>query len=116
MALLWLLAEMAGLYYIVSSLVAVELSILSNFLLNNAWAFQDRSRGVFRFSALVRYNLVCAGAIVGSTTLLYLLTAHLGLYYLLANLLAITVTSVWNFAVNATWTWKQSRRVSYGEL
>ncbi len=109
MGFLWLLTEVMGFYYILSSLVAVELSIISNFLLNNAWTFRDRSLGVVRLTALARYNLVCAGAIVGSTTILYLLTTHMGAHYLVANLIAITVTSLWNFAANAAWTWRKGQ-------
>lgn len=67
---------------------------------------------MFSFPALLRYNLVCVGAIAASTTILFLLTTYVGLYYLIANLLAITLTSLWNFAVNATWTWKQNQKIS----
>jgi len=108
MGFLWFLTEIVGLYYLASSIVAVEASIISNFILNNAWTFRDRSRGIIRLSALFRYNLVCVGAIAGSTTILYLLTTYAGFYYLLANLLAITVTSLWNFVMNMSWTWKLS--------
>ena len=31
-----------GLYYIYSSIVAIEISIISNFLLNDIWTFKDR--------------------------------------------------------------------------
>ncbi len=107
MGTLWFLTEAAGLYYMASSLVAVEVSIVTNFLLNNHWTFRARSQGVFRLSALGRYNLVCAGGIVGSTTILYLLTVYGGIHYLAANLAAITVTALWNFAANTAWTWRQ---------
>ncbi|HEX2923887.1 MAG TPA: GtrA family protein [Chloroflexota bacterium] len=110
MGFLWLLTEVAGIYYLLSSLVAIELSIISNFLLNNAWTFRDRSLGVVKLAALARYNLVCGGAIVASTTILYLLTTQMGVHYLAANLFAITVTSLWNFAANAAWTWRKGQR------
>lgn len=107
MGTLWFLTEVGGLYYMVSSVVAVEVSIVTNFLMNNSWTFRHRSHGVFRLSALAKYNLVCGGGIVGSTTILYLLTTLGGIHYLLANLAAISVTALWNFAANTAWTWRQ---------
>ena len=106
MGVLWFLTEVGGLHYMASSLVAVEVSIVTNFLFNNSWTFRHRSRGVIRLSALARYNLVCTGGIVGSTTILYFLTTWCGIHYLAANLMAISVTALWNFAANTAWTWR----------
>jgi dolichol-phosphate mannosyltransferase len=106
MVLLWYLTEVGGIYYLLSSLVAVETAILSNFLLNNAWTFRDKSRGAVRLGALCRYNLVCLGGMVTGTAILYILTSWFGAYYLAANLVAMSVTSLWNFAANASWTWR----------
>ncbi len=106
MGMLWFLTEVGGVYYLLSSLAAVESSIVTNFLLNNAWTFRDRSHGEVSPRALCRYNLVCLGGIVMSSAILYSLTTWVGVYYLLANLAAMSVTALWNFAANASWTWR----------
>ena len=41
-----------------ASPVAIEISILSNFLLNNIWTFRKRETTVPFFSRMVRYHLV----------------------------------------------------------
>ncbi len=107
MGILWFLTEVGGVYYLASSLVAVEASIVTNFLINNAWTFRERSLGVIRLSALARYNLICAGGIAASTTILYLLATFAGLHYLVANMAAISVTALWNFGANVAWTWRR---------
>ena len=40
---LWFFTEIAEIHYLVSSPLAVELAVISNFLLNNAWTFRDSS-------------------------------------------------------------------------
>ena len=38
---LWFFTEFVGFYYLISSLIAIEASIISNFFLNNYWTFSD---------------------------------------------------------------------------
>ena len=45
MGFLILMTEGLGTPYAISSLVAIEFSILSNFTLNNAWTWSDRHTG-----------------------------------------------------------------------
>ena len=41
--LLFLLTEFGGLYYLWSSAIAIEASIITNYILNDFWTFRDRS-------------------------------------------------------------------------
>ena len=50
MAALIFLTEKLKINYAVSSLAAIELSILSNFALNNAWTWADRRTKPFRMN------------------------------------------------------------------
>ena len=102
--------ESIGLYYMYSSSVAVELAIISNFLLNEYWTFRDRSsqRPCFtrRFRRFVKFNVICAlGAILNIATL-WVMTEFVGIHYLLSNLAGIGVASLWNFGMNTHITWK----------
>ncbi len=108
MGLLWLLTEVAGLFYLASSAVAVECAILNNFLWNDVWTFRDRRADGrrARLCRLARFNAVSLGGLGINVLVLWLLTEHLGVYYLLSNLAGIVAATMWNFLVNSRWTWR----------
>lgn len=106
--ILWALTERLGLFYLASSSVAIETSIISNYLLNNAFTFRDRrskSKRVF-FRRFFKFNLISAAGIAINLGILYLFTSVFGLYYLLSNLIGIAVATIWNYLVNSWWTWQ----------
>jgi len=88
---------------VVSSVIAIELSILSNFMLNDKWTFKSRREsGLFR--RLFRYNGVAiAGLVVNVGTLIVL--THLGLHYLLANIIGIMFGFVVNYMGSELLVW-----------
>ena len=108
MGLLWLLTELAGLFYLLSAAISIETSIISNFIFNNYFTFRDRrSSGVKSFfNRLVKFNLVSLAGLGINMGVLWLLTEVFGLYYLLSNLCGIVVATLWNYLVNIWWTWK----------
>ena len=108
MGLLWLLTELAGLFYLLSAAISIETSIISNFIFNNYFTFRDRrSPGVKSFlNRLVKFNLVSLAGLGINMGVLWLLTEVFGLYYLLSNLCGIVVATLWNYLVNTWWTWK----------
>jgi len=108
MGLLWLLTEVAGLFYLVSAAISIETSIISNFVLNDYFTFRDRrSPQVKSFlSRLLKFNLVSLAGLGFNMGVLWLLTEVFGIYYLLSNLCGIAVATLWNYLVNTWWTWK----------
>lgn len=108
MGILWFLTDIIGMFYLVSSVVAVECAILSNFTWNELWTFRDRRQPGF-LSLLMRigkFNVVSAGGLVINISILGALTGLLGVYYLLANLFGIAGALLWNFGMNTKWTWR----------
>lgn len=106
--ILWLLTEFAGLQYYISSLFAIEASIISNFILNDRFTFSDRRTGKTGsfFKRLLKFNLTCAAGAVIQYGILLLLTEVWGLNYLLSNLIGIAVAFIWNYVLSLIWTWK----------
>lgn len=102
MAALYLGHEVAELPLLTASVVAVEIAIISNFVLNNAWTFAART---WSLSRLARFNLVSLGGMAISVITLIALVNLFSLHYLFANLVAISLASTWNYLVNALWTW-----------
>ena len=107
MGVLWYLTEYVGLYYLVSSLFAIELSILNNFIWNDLWTFKSGSLNNLtnRWHRLITFHAISAGGLIINLGILYLLTSVGGVYYLLSNFIGIIVAFGWNFIMNRRITW-----------
>ncbi|MCX8194355.1 MAG: GtrA family protein [Candidatus Pacearchaeota archaeon] len=102
--LLWLLTEFAGFFYLVSSIFAIEASILSNFILNDIWTFKRERKGKF-VGRLFKFNISRAFALILNFGILWLLTI-LGLHYLISNLVGITIATIFTYLSSLWWVWK----------
>ena len=105
--LLWALTEMVGLPYQISAIFAIEVSILSNFTLNELWTFKRRTDGYF-FKRMLKFNLACAVGSAINYVVLLALTRFVNLHYLLSNLVGIACATLWNYFMSATWVWKSA--------
>lgn len=85
--------------------LAIELSVISNFFLNNFWTFSNlqRGRGIRK---LLKYNLVASpGAIINFLTLLNLAFIF---HYLIANLIGIALAFLVNYLGSELFVWARS--------
>jgi dolichol-phosphate mannosyltransferase len=107
---LWFFTAVGGLYYVYASLLAVELAIVNNFLLNDRWTFRERSRqqpGLRNYiKRFWQFNLICGVGALLNVVVLWALTAFAGVYYLLSNLVGIGVSTLWNYGLNSMITWR----------
>ena len=97
------LKGLLGLDYLVATGLAVEVSVLHNFLWHERWTWADRTGaghgGVF--DRLVRFHAATAIiSIVGNMVGTWLLVTAFDLHYLVANLLAVLSCSILNFFVS----------------
>jgi len=106
MGVLILLTHGLGVHYAISSLFAIELSILGNFAWNNAWTWSDRRNGTLGHR-LAKYHLVAGCTALGANWgLLIVLTRFFGMDYRISNLIGIAAGLVLNFVLNHIWTFK----------
>ena len=92
------------------SLISIELSILSNYLLNAFWTFRDRSTregtlNSFSMKELLKYNLVALGGLMVNIITLVLLTSY-GIEYLESNLVGIVLGFILNYIGSEKIVWK----------
>jgi len=111
MGLLYLLSDPHRLGYPLtrSKLVAAEVAIIWNFLLNDAWTFRAAANHQPGIKAKLRrfigFNAICGiglGINVGLLNLFFN-AGHMNRY--LANLLAIAAVTGWNYFLNRTLNW-----------
>jgi dolichol-phosphate mannosyltransferase len=106
MGCFFFLTRYAELNIEIASPIAIEISILTNFLLNNIWTFRKRNTRVGLASRIFRYHLVTGLAGLVNYGILLLLAKVFGIHDLVANLIGIMVGMFINFFLNSLWTWR----------
>ena len=109
-SVLYVLTEFFNIHYLISSIFAIETSILTNFLLNNIWTWKDRRKKNF-FHRLLQYHIsTWITGILANWLLLLFFTEIVGLYYLLSNLIGIGIGTISNFIINDLWTFQEKNK------
>ena len=101
-----------GFIPLLASALAIEVSILSNFILNDQWTFKDQHYNVWSIRLLKFHWVSLVGAILqwgifwGTSTWYLQMEDQImgGLY--LCQLVGIGLGTIWNFLANLMWTWK----------
>lgn len=100
---LWVLRSGLHLNYLIATALAVEATVLHNFLWHERYTWTDRVRISLRESSLrlLKFNLTNgAVSIVGNLLLMKFLVGNLGVNFIVANAIAITACSVLNFLMS----------------
>ena len=110
MTLLYLLTEYAGLFPVLSVIIATESAILWNYTWNDLWTFKGLGKQTVKdfVSRALKFNAISLVGLGIKVAVFWALTEYIGLYYLLANLIAIFVVFAWNYLGNITWTWNEA--------
>ena len=85
----------------------IEVSIITNFLLNDYFTFADRRKGktVSFFGRLFKYNLIAlAGAAINWGIAALLVNAGVNIF--LADFIGIIIAFLWNYFFSTVWAWK----------
>lgn len=107
MALLWLLVDVVRLNYLIGAVIAIECTIVVAYVLNNAWTFRaiQNTGTVDYLVGLLKTNLVRGTAIPIQLGVLFVLVEWRSVMYLLANAVAIVISGIYRYVLDARWTW-----------
>jgi len=90
-----------------SGAIAIESSVLFNFILNNLWNLKRKGDGPGIFSKMLKYHGISAtGASVNYATLL-MLFYKFGFHDIPANFIGIILSIFINYGINAYFSWKE---------
>lgn len=111
LGILFLLVEFFTVNKDLASPIAIEFSILNNFIWNDLWTFGsvENQNVSSRWHRLVAFTLVSVGGAVINYAIFLVLTSWFAVYYLVAQLIGILIAFVWNFLVNRRVTWKRAQ-------
>jgi len=118
MSILWFLTEKVGVYYLLSSIAAIEISLLNNYVLNDLWTWHDRGKEgkTEYFKRMLQYHVSSSAAMLTNISILWILTELFGIYYLASNIFGILCGALLNFFINDRWTFKHKKELSAGSL
>lgn len=104
-ATLFILHAWLSLAVPVASPIAITLSMVVTFYLNEIWTWHDRGSG--RLASRARsYVPINVGGLAINWAILTYLHGSWDVHYLIANLIGAAVAAIWNFALNNAITWR----------
>ena len=102
-----------GVYLLLASAIAIEISILSNFALNDLWTFRDRRSGTAGVR-LVKFNALMLAGLVVNIAVLDVGTAYFGMAVAIANLVGIAAAFFLRYALSVRYAWMRTESVEEG--
>jgi putative flippase GtrA len=109
-AALFAFTELGGIHYLVSAILATQVSTLWNFAGTDFWVFRGRRMGRSRLSRLGLYAVMNNAALALRSPLLILLTSTLGIHYLVSNIASLALLTVIRYCVADVWIWARDPR------
>ena len=94
---------------IIATVVAVEMSILSNFFWHNVWTFSDRARRLPLGQRFVVFNLTSIGSPAIQLVTVNVLTPNFGVSPYLAVALGVAIGMTWNWLWNVQVIWRKGK-------
>ena len=93
---------------VVAPLIAIESSLISNFILNNFWTFGERATQSRIRVKFIKFHLVSGLSALINYSVFLILFLVFGLYDISANLIGIGLAAIVNYLINSNWTWKNN--------
>ncbi len=101
-----------GWNYLVSTFLAVEITILHNFFWHERWTWVDKTNSSVagRLRRLLRFHAANgAVSLLGNLVLMWLFVGILQVQPVIANIASITICSVVNFLASDRWVFRERR-------
>ena len=96
--ILYISVELFGIWYIYGAAFSFVIVITFNFSLNKIWTFKDKERETIAVTGQYLIYVVIGGVGMAiNIAFLYLLVEYFHIQYLLAELVAILIATLWNF-------------------
>lgn len=109
--LLMLLHGTLGVPLLISSICAIEVSIITNFLLNHVWTWRLSLRTPGLFRRCLQYHAAAVmAAFAGNVIVLMVAVELFGVDYRIANLIGIVIGTVINFTAGELWIFRRGQR------
>lgn len=105
-AILLFSTEILKIFYLLSAAVAYEISILTNFVMNDQWTFKELVTHKSFLNRALQYNWTQIVSVIFGILLLYVFTEFLFINYIISNLISIVITTLFRYYMCMNIIWK----------
>jgi dolichol-phosphate mannosyltransferase len=102
---LWLLTDVAGLFYLLSAVLAAFVSILNDYFFHDRWTFNNKKRRSDYRVKFAKFLVSKSFGILVGLAVLAFFTQVIGFQYLISNFFAVGITFVLNYFLCSRWIW-----------
>jgi len=100
-----LFTEQLHIFYLLSAILATQLSTLWNFVLTELWVFSDRRQRVPMWGRLAAFYLINNALLTVRGPLISGLVEWFSMNYVLANLISIVLGTLLRYDISTRWLW-----------
>ena len=102
---LFAFTEGAGVYYVLSAILATQVSTAWNFFLTDLWVFRGASSKRTRLQRFLLFAVMNNAALLLRSPILVFLTSVVGIHYVVSNLLSLGLLTLLRYGVADVWIW-----------
>jgi len=106
LAVLYILTDIFGIYYLISAIFAFLIAVTNSFILNKLWTFKE-SISYKTSSRYIKFVLISVIALVINLIILYILVEYYAIWYIYAQIIGVCSNLIINFFGNKLWTFKK---------
>jgi len=89
-----------GLFYLISAIMAYEISIIVSFFMHDIWTFKKVKKTSQRKTRFTKYNTFCLIGLGLNLGILLILTNNFEIYYAVSEFFAILITFIFNYSIS----------------
>lgn len=104
LVLIYFFTDVLGIWYLLSGVLAFVITATINFLLNKRFTFKNTALDYRRQYTQFLVVAICGLAI--NTSVLYICTSLLGIWYLTSRVISSLVAMLWNYLLNAKFVFR----------
>ena len=106
--ILWILTDFGHLFYLLSALIAIEISILWNFVFNTKLTFNYKfeNQGAL-LDSVIRYHLASLAGLIVNLSVLFSLTEFINMNYIISEAVAIWFAFGLNYMLSVSYIWSE---------
>jgi dolichol-phosphate mannosyltransferase len=112
--ILLIILQSQGMYFLTADAIAIEVSILTNFVMNDLWTFRDTRTGHFTVR-LVKFNLLMIAGLVVNLVIVDIGTIYFGMAPTIANLVGIGIAFLLRYTLSVKYAWMRTERIEEGQ-
>jgi dolichol-phosphate mannosyltransferase len=106
--ILWTLTNFRHLYYLLSAVIAIEISILWNFALNTKLTFNYKFKNINNLlEASIKYHMTSFVGILINLFVLQALTELININYIFSEMIAILLAFGVNYILSVNYIWSE---------